>query len=209
MRLSPLFILPLLFTTWQTTFAATVDDCSKINTSGERLACFDSISKQNKPPVRTEQKSKWYFFTDWSVWYHTITYNIRLLSDNQIDKGVNDNKHGVISILCVAQKTRLSLSINDLSTDSYKLLDAHGDDGFVRYQLDKEQPKRMKMTLTETRDLLYIGSPELVISFIKEMLGHDKMLVLVEGYKGNTEILEFSINGLEEAIKPVRQKCNW
>jgi len=50
MRLSLLFILPLLLTTWQTPFAATVDDCSKINTSDERLAFLITLQNQTNRP---------------------------------------------------------------------------------------------------------------------------------------------------------------
>ena len=59
MRLSPLFILPLLVTTWQTAFAVTIDDCSKIKNDAERLACFDSINKTKNDAKQEESKKNW------------------------------------------------------------------------------------------------------------------------------------------------------
>ena len=208
MRLSLLFILPLLFTTWQTSFAATVD-CSKIKTDAERLACFDNTSKPNESPVSDGQKSLWSLFTVPSKWDDSVRYGIRLVSDNQIDEGVNDNKYGKILIFCVAQNTGLFFTIADLSTNTNDLLASHGDVGFVRYRLDKEQAKTIEMDLGETERVIGFWSKEQSIPFIKEMFGHDKMLVELKRYNGTKETLEFSINGLQEAIKPVRQECKW
>ena len=208
MRLSLLFILPLLFTTWQTSFAATVD-CSKIKTDAERLACFDNTSKPNESPVSDGQKSLWSLFTVPSKWDDSVRYGIRLVSDNQIDEGVNDNKYGKILIFCVAQNTGLFFTIADLSTNTNDLLASHGDVGVVRYRLDKEQAKTIEMDLGETERVIGFWSKEQSIPFIKEMFGHDKMLVELKRYNGTKETLEFSINGLQEAIKPVRQECKW
>lgn len=209
MRLSLLFILPLLFTTWQTSFAATVDDCSKIKTDAERLACFDNTSKPNESPVSDGQKSLWSLFTVPSKWDDSVSYGIRLVSDNQIDEGVNDNKYGTIVIFCVAQNTRLFFAITDLSTHTDDLLASHGDVGFVRYRLDKEQAKTIEMDLAESERFIGFWSKEQSIPFIKEMFGHDKMLVGLERYNGTKETLEFSINGLQEAIKPLGKACKW
>ena len=209
MRLSLLFILPLLITTWQTSFAATVDDCSKINTSAERLACFDSISKQNESPVSDEQKSQWNFFTHHDEWNDSVNYGVNLLSDNQIDKGMNDNKYGLFTIVCLEPSMVVALSATDLSTYTDDLLESHGEYGFVRYRLDKGQAKKMKMKLGKSQRTIGIGSSEQAISFIKEMFRHDKMLLEIDRSGRGLTTLEFSINGLEEAIKPLRKACNW
>lgn len=208
MRLSPLFILPLLFTTWQTSFAATVD-CSKIKTDAERLACFDNTSKPNESPVSDGQKSLWSLFTVPSKWDDSVRYGIRLVSDNQIDEGVNDNKYGKILIFCVAQNTGLFFTIADLSTNTNDLLASHGDVGFVRYRLDKEQAKTIEMDLGETERVIGFWSKEQSIPFIKEMFGHDKMLLAIDRSERGSTTLEFSIKGIEEAIKPLRKACNW
>jgi len=214
MRLSPLFILPLLLTTWHTSFAATVDDCSKIKTDDERLACFDNISKQNELSVSDEHKSQWNFSTFSSEWDDSVNYVIRLFSDNQIDKGVNDDKYGQIVIACSKPSMMVFFSATDLSTGTDDLLESHGSDSdgdyeFVRYRLDKEQAKRMRMKLPKSQETIGIGSSEKSIPFIKEMFGHDKMLVEIDRTERGLTTLEFSINGLEEAIKPLRKACKW
>ena len=206
MRLSLLFILPLLFTTWQTSFAATVD-CSKIKTDAERLACFDNTSKPNEPPVSAdakgnEQKSKWEFHTEQSKMDDSTSYIIALFSDNQINEGEHGDEHGVILIGCKKLSTMVILSTGDL-------LETHGDVGSVRYRLDKEQAKTIEMKRDKSHRVIGLWSAEKSIPFIKEMFGRDKMLVELERYSGTTVTLEFSIKGIEEAIKPLRQECKW
>ena len=213
MRLSPLFILPLLFTTWQTSFAATVD-CSKIKTDAERLACFDNTSKQNEPSVSADakgnkQKSKWHFFTSRDEWDDSVLYSNVLVTDEPIDTKESDSRYGQIIITCINSSMKVFLSAKKYSTGTQDLLKSHGDYEFVRYRIDKEQAKTIEMKLIDTRRALYIGSSEESIPFIKEMFGHDKMLVQIQDYEGKPLTMRFSINGLEEAIKPVRQKCNW
>ena len=207
MRLSLLFILPLLFTTWQTTFAATVDDCSKINTSGERLACFDAISKQNELPASEEikgdeQKSKWVLETIQPEMNAGTMYTIIMIADHHIGRNHRHVGAGAILISC----WKSSMSVFFLTGGP---LDEHNGRSFVRYQLDQEPTKTIEMSLQETQLSIGLWSSEQSIPFIKEMFGHDKMLVLLEGYKGNTETLEFPIKGLEEALKPLRKACNW
>ena len=213
MRLSPLFILPLLFTTWQTSFAATVD-CSKIKTDAERLACFDSISKQNEPSVSADakgnkQKSKWHFFTSRDEWDDSVWYSNVLVTDEPIDTKESDSRYGQIIITCINSSMEVFLSAKKYSTGTQDLLKSHGDYEFVRYRIDKEQAKTIEMKLIDTRRALYIGSSEESIPFIKEMFGHDKMLVQIQDYEGKPLTMRFSINGLQEAIKPVRQECKW
>jgi len=208
MHLSRLFILPLLFTTWQTTLAATVD-CSKIKTDAERLACFDNTSNQNESPVSDEQKSQWNFFTHHDEWNDSVHYGVNLLSDNQIDEGVNDNKYGLFTIVCLEPSMVVAFSATDLSTYTDDLLESHGEYGFVRYRLDKEQAKKMKMKLGKSQRTIGIGSSEQAISFIKEMFGHDKMLLEIDRSGRGPTTLEFSIKEIEEAIKPLRKACNW
>ena len=214
MRLSLLFILPLLLTTWHTSFAATVDDCSKINTSAERLACFDSISKQNEPPVSAKQESKWEHDIYQSEWDDSISPELILLSDNQLDKGVNDAKYGILQIVCLRKTMAVFVSVYDFSTDTLDFFEPHGlesgsDYEFVRYRLDKEQAKGMQMRLQKTRRALDLQPSEQSMPFIKEMFGHDKMLLEIDRSGRGLTTLEFSINGLEEAIKPLRKACKW
>ena len=206
MRLSLLFILPLLFTTWQTSFAATVD-CSKIKTDAERLACFDNTSKPNKPPVSAEtkgngQKSEWEFFTNKSDWDDSVDYDIVLLSDNQVR--ANYGNHTFISIWISCRKSTMVMYFFTKG-----LLGGHGDRGTVRYRLDKEQASELEMELASTKHRLGLWSSEESIPFIKEMFGHDKMLVQIQDYGGEPLTMRFSIKGIEEAIKPVRKACKW
>ncbi|QHJ78458.1 MAG: hypothetical protein [Bacteriophage sp.] len=207
MRLSPLFVLPLLVTTWQTAFAATTDDCSKIKDDAERLACFDNISKQNEPSVSAdakgdEQKSKWEFRTKQSKMDDSISYSIKMLSDNQINEGANDNKYGTIFIACSKPFTTIAFTTGDL-------LNEYDGTSLVRYRLDKEQAKTTDMVVAKPNYAIGFWEEKKSVPFIKDMLGHEKIIVEIKRYGLGDATMEFSIKGIDEAIKPLRQACNW
>ena len=207
MRLSLFFFLPLLLTTWQTPFAATVDDCSKINTSDERLACFDNTSKPNKPPMSAEtkgneQKSKWEVYISTTVWDGNHDYDIFVFSDNKIPVHDGESRRASLSISC----RRPNISVFFYTGD---LLGGFDELGFVMYQLDREQAKGLAMDLEDSNIALGFWSPEESIPFIREMFGHDNMLVEFQDYRGNTLTMKFPIRGLEETMKPLGKACKW
>lgn len=208
MRLSPLFTLSLLLTTWQTAFAVTTDDCSKIKTDAERLACFDNISKQNETSANAEaegdgQKSKWKLNTTQSKMDDSTSYSLTALSDNKIDGGMDDSGYGAVMIGC---SKRLSTTITFTTGD---VLASDEGASTANYRLDKERAHIVPMLVTQTHDWVGLWTNEYSVPFIKKMFGHDKLLIEVNRYGRTPAILEFSLKGLEEAIKPIRQACNW
>lgn len=207
MRLSQLVILPLLVTTWQTAFSATIEDCSKITTDAERLACFDSVSKQNETSADAEaegdgQKSKWKLNTIQSKMDDSTSYSVRMLSDNQINEGENDNKYGTIYIACSKPFTTIAFTTGDL-------LKEYDGTSLVRYRLDKEQAKTTDMVVAKPNYVIGFWEEKKSVPFIKDMLGHEKMIVEIKRYGLGNATMEFSIKGIDEAIKPIRQACNW
>ena len=65
------------------------------------------------------------------------------------------------------------------------------------------------MKLLKSRRDMGLESSEKSIRFIKEMFGHDKILVEIDRYGHGWTTLEFSINGLEETMKPLGKACKW
>ena len=206
MRLSPLFILPLLVTTWQTAFSATTDDCSKITTDTERLSCYDKIFKPDQKAADTEpqvdeEKKGWIISKETSKIDDSISYYLILFSDDFI--GEREKEHGAIAIACPKKTTTIIFDAGE----NYLVND--GDYDRVTYRLDKEKAKTIPMGVANGHKAIGLWSGAKSIPFIKEMFGHDKMVVQITPYQKAPVTMEFSISGLEEAIKPIRQECNW
>ena len=198
MRLSPLFILPLLVTTWHTAFSATIEDCSKNKDDAERLACFDSIYKTDNDAKHDDSKKNWHLVEDDSVSYILIA-----ISDEKVDETEGLGGYGSIGIACSKNTTRILFQAGS------QYLSDTGNYSRVSYRLDKEKSDTISMDVSEDGDALGLWSGAVSIPLIKKMFSHEKMVVEITPYRETAVTMEFNIAGLEEEIKPLRQACNW
>lgn len=77
----------------------------------------------------------------------------------------------------------------------------------VRYRIDKEEPNDMRWEKVNSQAAsLWSGSRS--INFIKELFGHKRLILRASSYEGTNQAI-FNIEGIENAIKPVREECNW
>ncbi|QHJ77040.1 MAG: hypothetical protein [Bacteriophage sp.] len=203
MRLSPLFILPLLVTTWQTAFAVTIDDCSKITTDAERLACFDSVYKTDNDTKHDDSKKNWHLVEDHSKLDDSVSYILIAISDEKVDETEGLGGYGSIGIACSKNTTRILFQAGN------QYLSDTGKYSRVSYRLDKEKFEKISMDVSEDGDALGLWSGAVSIPLIKKMFSHEKMVVEITPYRKTPVTMEFSISGLEEAIKPLRQACKW
>lgn len=79
----------------------------------------------------------------------------------------------------------------------------------MTYRLDKEKAKTIPMEVSNGHKAIGLWSGSKSIPLIKEMFGHDKMIVQITPYQKGPVTMEFTIKGLEEAIKPLREACGW
>lgn len=203
MRLSPLFILPLLVTTWQTAFAVTIDDCSKIKNDAERLACFDSINKTKNDAKQEESKKNWKVVERHSKLDDSVSYILIAISDEKVDETEGLGGYGSIGIACSKNTTRILFQAGS------QYLSDTGNYNRVAYRLDKEKSDTISMDVSEDGDALGLWSGDVSIPLIKKMFGHEKIVVEITPYRETAVTMEFNIAGLEEEIKPLRQACNW
>ena len=77
----------------------------------------------------------------------------------------------------------------------------------VAFRLDREKSSKKKFDNSiDKTAMFYPGSP---ITFIKKMMNHDWLYVRAVPYNENYVDGSFPITGLEDAIKPLREACNW
>ena len=81
--------------------------------------------------------------------------------------------------------------------------------GRITYRLDSEDAARHTFRESNDNQALGLWSGGQAIPFIKGMLGHDRMLIRATPFSDSTVTGEFNIAGLDEAIKPLREACNW
>lgn len=203
MRLSLVFYLVLTSFGFCHSIAATVDDCSKITTDAERLACFDSISKTNNDTKHEENKKNWRLVEMQSKLDDSISYILIAISDEKVDKTEGLGGYGTIGIACSKNTTRILFQVGS------QYLSDTGNYNRVSYRLDKEKSDTISMDVSEDGDALGLWSGAVSIPLIKKMFGHEKMVVEITPYRETAVTMEFTIKGLEEAIKPLREACGW
>ena len=209
MRLSLVFFF--LFTSFgfcQSIYAATGEECAKNDNDAERLACYDNIFKSDQKAAKTEpqadEKEKgWYVWKSQSKIDDSVSDLIILLSDNLVNQRAGKLGYGTIGIKCHQKTTTITFSAGKIF-----LID-DDDYGRVTYRLDKEKAKIKQMDVSNDNETLGLWSGSKSIPLIKEMFGHDKMIVQITPYRETPVTMEFTIKGLEEAIKPLREACGW
>lgn len=209
MRLSLVFFFLLTsFGFCQSVYAATGEDCAKNDNDAERLSCYDNIfrieqkSTETEPQVDVEKKG-WYVWKSQSKIDDSVSDLMMLLSDNIVNERAGKMGYGTIGIKCHQKTTTITFSAGEL------FLVDDDDYGRVTYRLDKEKAKTKRMDVTTDNKALGLWSNSETIPFIKEMFGHDKMIVQITPYQETPATMEFTIKGLEEAIKPLRKACGW
>lgn len=207
MRLSLLLsIISFPFILCQSVYATTGEDCAKNNNDTERLTCYDSVFKTDQKIAETslktdEEEKGWVIEKETSKIDDSISYYLMLLSDEFIDE--SENEHGAIAIACLQKTTKIIFDAGE------NYLDDGGTYGRVTYRLDKEKAETTPMAVSNGNKALGLWSGSKSIPLIKKMFGHDKMIVQITPYQKGPVTMEFTIKGLEEAIKPLREACGW
>lgn len=209
MRLSLVFFFVLTsFGFCQSIYAATGEDCAKNDNDAERLACYDKIFKTDQKPAQAEPqvdvgKKGWDVWKSQSKIDDSVSDLMMLLSDNIVNERAGTMGYGTIGIKCHQKTTTITFNAGE-----FFLVD-DDDYGRVTYRLDKEKAKTKRMDVTSDNKALGLWSNSETIPFIKEMFGHDKIIVQITPYQETPATMEFTIKGLEEAIKPLRKACGW
>ncbi len=78
----------------------------------------------------------------------------------------------------------------------------------VTYRIDKDLAGKIRMGRSSNNEYLGLWGGSSSIPFIKKLFGADKLLIDTPVINGH-ERFTFQISGLEEAIRPLREACNW
>ena len=110
--------------------------------------------------------------------------------------------HANLQILCENNRTGLALVLPELYTSDINGL------GSVTFRVDKQQAFVASLIASNDHDsLALVGNS--AIRAIKKMLGGQKLLVQVIAVSEPSHLIEFNIQGIDEAIKPVQAACGW
>jgi type VI secretion system protein VasI len=179
--------------------------CAAIESSVSRLACYDDLARQRDvaaPATTTVTKGKWHVTTETSKIDDSTNVYLILESNGEFAGKFGSSQKATLYIACRENKTDLYVVLGD------HFLASSGGFGTVTYRIDKRAAKERQFV--ESTDNSALGLWNGVgVSIIKELLSGASLLIRVTPFNESSITVEFTIAGLEEAIKPLRKACGW
>lgn len=197
-------LLPIIFTDFafaESLSISTIGSCKSINDNEQRLACYDAAFEVNTSVVETNSKSKWVIIEDVSPIDDSKTVRLSLKSDSPI-KSDFSQVIPTLNIQCKERETDFYINFNIF-------LSTHDIKPITRIDSDKAVNGVEWYISTDYKALFYPGSQKKINEFIKTLKDKKKFFIQVTPFSKGSVNTTFDLTGLDEAIKPVREACNW
>lgn len=192
-------IMVLSFNTYSAIDEKKFAKCAVIDGDLSRLECFDDLAKQknldspqSKPTVISDS-GKWKVDVDINPVDDSKTVTMVLSADSGISgwgKTIN------LIARCKSGKTELYINWQDYL----------GSESYVLTRIGKNEAITRKWSLSTDSQATFHRSS---ISFLKEMLTSSNLVAQTTPYNESPVTAIFDISGLGNAIKPLRETCNW
>lgn len=198
------FLLSLILIFFSAKTNAAIDEkeyakCAVIKGDLARLECFDGLAKDKKldgrqvQPTKIDGKGKWKVSVDINPIDDSKTVTLMLTADS------GKNRWGESVFLIARCKSNL--------TDLYIGWNYHlGGEADVLTRTGENKAHTSRWHLSTDKKATFHPKP---IPFLKEMLESTKLVAQVTPYNESPVTAIFDIQGLENAIKPLRETCSW
>jgi type VI secretion system protein VasI len=183
-------------------FAQDVSHCVGIDDPDSRLNCFDDAFVETKVEQQLPQ-SDWSVKVDTSALDDSKTVVLSLYSKNQFSSQYGQLKRGTLIIRCQENTT----SLYTLWGDHFMSDNRSG--GRVDYRVDEKKASRVNMTESTDNKALGLWNGGGSIEFIKRLFGAKQLYTRATPFSESPVEMTFNITGLERAIEPLREACNW
>jgi type VI secretion system protein VasI len=177
--------------------------CVDLKSDLERLSCFDELFAdivETTPPEIAE--TQWTIRTETSPIDDKKNVFLSIESEKPIRGRFGSPGPMMLTIMCRENTTDLSIYFNGLHMSDHQY-------GTVTYRLDKEKAERKKMVESTSNKHLGLWGGAKSIPFLKQMFGHERLLVEAIPFRESSVLGIFEIGGIEEQIKTLRKACSW
>lgn len=174
-------------------------ECSRIEDSVKRIACFDALPAVPSAPTST---GTWKVNTEISKIDDSTNVTIFTKSLGQIEGRFGESGYITLGIRCRENTTDLYFHFAGQFMSDY-------GGGEITYRIDKEPAKTKKFGESNNHEALGLWSGSEAIPFIKSLFGAHRLFVQATPYGENAVGGEFIVTGLENAVKPLRQAFGW
>lgn len=180
-------------------------DCIGIDNDLDRLACYDREHGRTSriEPVATPADN-------WSVSEETSTLTddrnvyVTVRSEDTYSCRWNRDNRATLMLRCLENTTSLIIR-----TGCHMTASRYSDYGDVTYRLDDDPAATVSMNNSTNNESLGLWRGGQPIPVIRSMFGKSQMIARLRPYGENPITVTFNISGVEEAISPLREACNW
>lgn len=174
--------------------------CTVLSSDKERLECYDLVFR--KAPL-VSNSSKWRVIEEKSKLDDSREVRLSVLSAEPVRGRFGETKNPILVLNCRERTTDLYIVFGD------HFMSSLNGGGRVNTRVDRQPAKTFSMVESNDHKALGLWSGSSAIPFIKSLFGGSSLYVRATPYNESSLEMDFPIGGLEEAIKPLREACNW
>jgi len=203
MRLIFLSTVFIVFSLSSATAQSTGEGCAKIQADNQRLECYDLIFKQERVGGPTQGVGAWRVTEDVSLIDDSRTVFLRLTSEDSHPGRFGGREKSYLAIACRENTTSLWMTFAD------NFMSSNAGSGSVTYRIDDEEARSQGFRESNDNSALGLWNGSTAIPFVKRLIGNERLVVRATPFSESSVTATYDIRGLENAIVPLRQACNW
>lgn len=184
-----------------TSALADPSSCTAIEDDGARLACYDALFA---PPSEgdIDATGNWQVRTETSKFDDSTKVYLSLSSSEQSNCRYDTAPHQIWAA-CRENTTNVWIWFGGCFMSSTT------GRGEVTYRVDKLPARTKRFRESNDNEALGLWSGGQAIPFLKELMGHDTLVLRATPFSESTVTAEYDITGLDQALAPLRNACNW
>lgn len=182
--------------------AAEFERCTQIDNDLERLACYDQEAGYEPIVREISGRGDWRVRIEKSLIDDSENVFLSLSSKEQTNCPYKSGTHQIY-IACRENTTSVWVIFGGCFMSSIQ------GKGRVTYRLDSEKASTKDFRESNDNSALGLWNGGSSIPFIKQLLGHDRLVIRAMPFSDSTVTGQYNISGLDEAIVPLREACHW
>ncbi|WP_071674888.1 type VI secretion system-associated protein TagO [Nioella nitratireducens] len=176
--------------------------CIAITDDAARLSCYDDLFGA-PPPAAPPVETAWETRIERSDMTDDTNVYLTVQSNEPVHCGWGAGGHPTLYLRCRENTTAVIFSTGCHMASGF------GGYGQVTYRLDRNDPRERGFTESTNNRSLGLWRGGQAIPFIRDMFGHDTLRARMTPFSENAIEMTFDISGVEEAVTPLREACNW
>lgn len=183
--------------------------CALIGPASERLACYDGLFRSGEFTGETDAEDA----ADMGMWASGVEVSqiegterpfASLQSEQLIPALPRGRAPARLTILCLDETTSVQFSFA-----GYPLGTPTSNSGTLTIQFDRMPSRSQSLQLSPDRTALGFFTTADAMNFIDSLMQSERLFVRAQPQGQRSATVSFLLEGIEEALVPVREACGW